>query len=89
MLNQEVIDAVKEGKFHIWSISTIEEGVEILTGMEAGTLQADGKYPEGTLFRKVDDRLVELGEIVKKFGKESEEGERGTHVREQPNGRYP
>ncbi len=88
MLKQEVIDAVKEGKFHIWSISTIEEGIEILTGMEAGMLQADGKYPEGTLFRKVDDRLVELGEIVRKFGKESEEGERGTHVREQPNGRY-
>ncbi len=74
MLKQEVIDAVKEDKFHIWSISTIEEGIEILTGMEAGTLQPDGTYPEGTLFRKVDDRLVELVEIGRKFGKEIEEG---------------
>jgi lon-related putative ATP-dependent protease len=85
MLKQEVVDAVKEGKFHIWAISTIEEGIEILTGMEAGTLQADGTYPKGTLFGKVDDRLVELGEIVRKFGKESEEGLRETHGRERSN----
>jgi len=86
MLKAEVIGAVKEGQFHLWAISTIEEGIEILTGMQAGTLQADGTYPEGTLFRKVDDRLAELGEIVRKFGKESEEGLRGTHGTEQPNG---
>ena len=86
MLKQEVIDAVKGNQFHIWAISTIEEGIEILTGMEAGTLQPDGIYPEGTLFRKVDDRLLELVEIVRKFGKETEEGSRETHVREQSNG---
>jgi predicted ATP-dependent protease len=86
MLKQEVIDAVKEGKFHIWPISAIEEGIEILTGMKAGTLGAGGTYPEGTLFRKVDDRLSELGEIVRKFGKEGEEGSRGTHGREPSNG---
>lgn len=74
MLKQEVIDAVKEDRFHIWSISTIEEGIEILAGREAGTLQPDGTYPEGTLFRKVDDRLVDLVEIGRKFGKEAEEG---------------
>ena len=72
MLKQEVIDKVKEGMFHIWPISTVEEGIEILTGMEAGTRQADGGYPEGTLFRKVDERLTKLAEIVKKFAKETE-----------------
>lgn len=72
-LKQEVVDAVKEGKFHIWPVSTIEEGIEILTGMEAGKMQPDGTYPEGTLFRKVDDRLRELIDIVKRFGKEDEE----------------
>jgi len=86
MLKQEVIDTVKEGKFHIWAISTIEEGIEILTGMEAGTLQPDGTYPEGTLSRRVDERLVELAEIVRKFGKESEEGSRESHGRERSNG---
>ena len=70
MLKQEVVDSVKGGQFHIWPISTVEEGVEILTGMKAGGLQPDGTYPEGTVFRKVDDRLVELAEIVKRFAKE-------------------
>lgn len=74
VLQKEVVEAVKEGKFHIWPVSTIEEGIEILTGMEAGTLQEDGTYPEGTLFRKVDDRLREIVEIVKEFGRGMEGG---------------
>lgn len=72
MLDQEVVDAVREGRFHIWPVSTIEEGIEILTGMEAGKLQEDGTYPEGTLFRKVDDRLRQILEIVKEYGKDSD-----------------
>jgi len=70
MLKQEVIDAVKEGRFHVWPVRTIEEGIEILTGVEAGEMGPAGTYPEGTVFQKVDKRLVELAEIVKKFGKE-------------------
>ncbi len=76
MLKQEVLDAVKEGKFHIWPVSTVEEGIEILTGMEAGFLQPDGTYPEGTVFRKVSDRLLEIAKIVKEFGKGSEDGKK-------------
>ncbi|GLI33600.1 Lon protease family protein [Desulforhabdus amnigena] len=76
MLKQEVIDAVKEGKFHIWPVTTVEEGIEILTGMEAGKIQEDGTYPEGTVFRKVADRLQEITEIVKEFGKGSENGKK-------------
>ncbi len=72
MLEQEVVDAVKEGNFHIWPVTTVEEGIEILTGMEAGKLQEDGSYPEGTLFRKVDDRLKEIMEIVREYGKDVE-----------------
>ncbi len=74
MLKKEVIESVKEGKFHIWPIETVEEGIEILTGMKAGKLQPDGTYPEGTLFRKVDDRLKEFARIASEFGKEEEEG---------------
>lgn len=73
MVDQEVIDAVREGKFHIWPVATIEEGIEILTGMEAGSPGEDGTYPEGTVFRKVDDRLREILEIVQKFGKGPED----------------
>jgi len=70
MLKEEVIESVKEGRFHIWPISTVEEGIEILTGMKAGELQEDGTYPEGTVFRMVDDRLKEFSNIVKEFSKE-------------------
>jgi lon-related putative ATP-dependent protease len=76
MLKQEVIDAVEAGQFHIWPVATIEEGIEILTGMEAGTRQPDGTYPEGTLFRKVDERLREIAEIVREFGKDGENGKK-------------
>ncbi|MGD9076287.1 MAG: Lon protease family protein, partial [Desulfobacteraceae bacterium] len=74
MLKKDVVDAVKAGQFHVWPISTVEQGIEILTGTEAGELQPDGTYPEGTLFRKADERFLEIAEIVKKFAKE-EEGE--------------
>jgi lon-related putative ATP-dependent protease len=73
MLKQELINSVKAGKFHLWPISTIEEGIEILTGMKSGSIQTDGTYPDGTLFRKADERLIEIAEIVKKFGEEEEE----------------
>jgi lon-related putative ATP-dependent protease len=77
MLKREVVEAVEQGQFHIYPVSVIEEGVEILTGVEAGELQEDGTYPEETLFRKVDDKLREMAEMEKEFGKsrEEEEGE--------------
>ncbi len=73
MLKQEVVDCVQEGRFHVWPISTVEEGIEILAGMEAGALKPDGSYSEGTLFAKVDERLMELAEIVRRFGEKGEE----------------
>ncbi|MBW2311940.1 MAG: AAA family ATPase [Deltaproteobacteria bacterium] len=78
MLKQEVVESVREGKFHIWPISTVEEGVEILTGEKAGRLQPDGTYPKGTLFRKVDERLLELAEVARKFAKEEEGKKEGS-----------
>jgi lon-related putative ATP-dependent protease len=73
MMKQEVIEAVRAGQFHVWPISSIEEGVEILTGVEAGRLQPDGTYPAGTVFGKADERLQEIARIVKDFGKAEEE----------------
>jgi predicted ATP-dependent protease len=60
MLKPEVIDAVKAGKFHVWAVGHIEDGIELLTGMPTGRLRKDGSFPEGTLFRKVTDMLEEL-----------------------------
>ncbi|MCX8082708.1 MAG: AAA family ATPase [bacterium] len=60
MLKDEVINAVKEGKFHIWAVSTIDEGIEILTGVPAGDKDKKGDYPEGTVNYLVSKRLEEL-----------------------------
>jgi lon-related putative ATP-dependent protease len=57
MLRHAVIEAVKRGRFHIYAVSTIEEGVEILTGMPAGKPDADGKYPDGTVYAAVQKKL--------------------------------
>lgn len=67
MLKEEVVEAVREGKFHIWSVETVEEGIEILTGVPAGERQPDGSYPEGTINGRVDARLREMLENMKKF----------------------
>lgn len=69
MLCEEVIDAVRDGKFHIYSVSTIDEGIALLTGKEAGERQPDGTYPEGTVNWAVQSRLRTLAETAKKFGK--------------------
>ncbi len=73
MLKKEVVRAVKEGKFHIYPIKTIEQGIEILTGMRAGKRRKDGTYSKGTLFRLVDDRLKDLAEKARDFAKEKQE----------------
>jgi len=57
MLNDEVTNAVKEGKFHIYSVTTIEQGIELLTGMPAGEKGEDGKYPAGTVYDSVSKKL--------------------------------
>jgi lon-related putative ATP-dependent protease len=76
MLKDEVVEAVRSGRFHIWSVSTIEEGIEILTGVPAGEMGEDGRYPEGTINFLVDKRLHEFGESMKKFGASHEKEEK-------------
>jgi predicted ATP-dependent protease len=64
MLNSEVIEAVAAGKFRIYAIDNIEDGIKILTGMSPGELQADGAYPEGTFNFAVAKALKELSEAL-------------------------
>ncbi len=71
MLKPEVINAVEKGNFHIWSVSTIDQGIEILTGVEAGERQEDGSWPEGSVNERVDKRLLEMTRTVHKFQKET------------------
>ncbi|HUK28128.1 MAG TPA: AAA family ATPase [Candidatus Acidoferrales bacterium] len=67
MLKQEVLDSVKAGKFHIYPVKTIEEGIEVLTGVPAGKQLPDGNYEEKTVYGLVDRRLREMAESAKRF----------------------
>jgi len=73
MLKDEVVQAVRNGMFHLWAVSTIDGGIEILTGKPAGEMGADGKYPEGTVNRMVDDALRKLANGLKECGGEDKE----------------
>ncbi|MBU7029753.1 MAG: AAA family ATPase [Theionarchaea archaeon] len=66
MLKEEVVEAVKAGKFHVYPVKTIDEGIEILTGVKAGTRQ-NGTFEEGTVNYRVDKRLKEMAENLKEF----------------------
>jgi len=68
MLRKDVVKSVADGRFHIYAVKTIDAGIEILTGREAGTKQPDGSYPEGSVNCLVDEKLKELAEEIKKFG---------------------
>ena len=73
MLNDEIIEAVDQGEFHIYPIDSVTEGIEILTGMPAGERSEDGKYPEDTVFGKADRRLREIHEALNSEKSEKEE----------------
>lgn len=65
-LSDEVIQSVKEGTFHIYSISTIDEGIEILTGVPAGKKNKDGSFPAGTIKHLAYEKLKKYAENSKK-----------------------
>ena len=65
-LNDEVVDAVKNGLFHIYAISTIDEGIEILTGVPAGKKDKYGKFPAGTINYLVNEKLTKYAQYVEK-----------------------
>ncbi len=75
MLRAEVRQAVAEGKFHIYPIHTVDEGIEILTGVPAGELQEDGTYPPDSVHGRVLARLQELAENLKSKDKDEAEDE--------------
>ncbi|MEW6376380.1 MAG: ATP-binding protein [Thermodesulfobacteriota bacterium] len=73
MLRKDVVEAVKEGKFHIYPVKAIDQGIEILTGVEAGERLEDGRFKEGTVNDLVDKKLRELGTKIKEFEGAGEE----------------
>ena len=76
-LYSEVVDAVREGNFHIWQVEHVDQGIELLTGVPAGYKNEDGDYPEGTVNYTVNQKLEDLAIGIKEFEdrQEDESGE--------------
>jgi lon-related putative ATP-dependent protease len=71
MLREDVLEAVKKGEFHIWPVRTIDEGIEVLTGVKAGVKQEDGTFEQGSVNYLVNERLRQLAETLMDFSSEA------------------
>lgn len=67
MLSDEVVEAVRSGQFQVWAVSTIDEGIELLTGRPAGERDAEGHYPAGSVHRLVADRLQRYADDLRSY----------------------
>lgn len=67
MLKSEIVEAIRDERFHVYSVETIDQALEILTGIEAGERDSNGRFKEGTVNFLVDKRLKELVEDFKKL----------------------
>ncbi len=83
MLRRDVVEAVTAGQFHIYAVSTIDEGIEILTGIPAGERTGTDAYKEGTINHLVEKRLKEFSEALRKFGREDESSKRSQNCSEE------
>jgi lon-related putative ATP-dependent protease len=73
MLRDEVVEAVHEDRFHIYAVSTIDQGIALLTGKDVGEKMEDGMYPEGTVNWAVQQKIWELAAKVRVFSSSEEE----------------
>ena len=69
VLRKDVVQAIEKKQFHIYKVSTIEEGIQVLTGVRAGQPDSDFSYPENTVFGKVQKKLKKYHELSMRYGK--------------------
>lgn len=67
MLRKDVVEAIREGQFHIYAIRTIDEGIELLTGKQAGGRLPEGRYEEGSINFLVDEKLHAYAESIREY----------------------
>ncbi|MBU0983425.1 MAG: AAA family ATPase [candidate division Zixibacteria bacterium] len=77
LLRPDVIAAVKAGKFHIYPVKNISEGIEILTGVPGGRRSAAGKFTPGSVLARTDDKLREMATTLDQFGRDNNNGQNG------------
>ena len=73
MFRNDVVEAVKDGVFHVYAVDTVDQAVELLTGVPAGKRGKSGAFPAGTVNERVEARLIALAERQRDFAAESEE----------------
>jgi predicted ATP-dependent protease len=69
MLRHDVVAAVEAGKFSVYPVRTVDEGIELLTGVSAGVRDADGNFSADSINRRVEDRLIHFSMQLKSFAK--------------------
>ena len=74
MLRADVVEACAAGRFAVYPVRTIDEGIRLLTGREAGERGGDGRYPEGSVNRLVEDRLAAFAKARQAFGRDAPDG---------------
>jgi lon-related putative ATP-dependent protease len=72
MLRQDVIEAVEQERFHVYSVETVDQAIELLTDVPAGERDAEGRFPEGSFNQRVEAQLIELAEKRREFAEGSE-----------------
>jgi predicted ATP-dependent protease len=76
MLREDVVEAVEDEQFRVWAVDRIDQALELFTGMPAGERDESGQFPEGSVNRKVHDRLVELADHRRSFSKQKGDEEK-------------
>ena len=75
MLREDVAEATAKGQFNVYPIATIDEGIEVLTGVPAGVRGPDGRFPEGSINARVEARLDAMAAAARKHAGPAKEGE--------------
>ena len=76
MLRQDVVEAVEAKQFQVYPVDHVDQALSLLTGQSAGEMDEKGEFPEGSVNRKIRDRLLDFAEKRRAFGKpESKEDE--------------
>lgn len=76
MLRSDIIEAVKNKIFHVWAVDHIEDGIRLLTGVPAGNLRKDGKFTDGSIFARVQERITEFAKNTRSFRRQFEKEEK-------------
>ena len=70
MLREDVVEAIAEGQFHVWQVMTVDEGIEILTGVNAGERMKDRSFEKDSIHALVDHRLNVMAETMQRYSRE-------------------